>query len=175
MSVLETARLRLEPMSEAHYVGLRVLNGDPEVMRYITGAAETPEETHAVIARVQERWARFGYSWWSFIERQTGELVGAGCIQHLRHDPANPHEIGWRLRPNRWGMGYALEAAQRMARFAFEDLEAPLLCAVCDRDNERSAHLMRKLGMRLRGEEVWDGYPVLLYEIDRAGWERNAA
>lgn len=170
MTVLHSARLRFEPMCDAHYEGLRVLNGDPEVMRYISGKPETPEETRASIARVQARWDTLGYAWWSLIEEDSGELVGAGCIQHLGHDPANAHEIGWRLRPDRWGRGYAIEAAGRMARFAFDALDAPLLCAICDPANARSSRVIQKLGMRLRGEEVWHGQNALVYQIDHAAW-----
>lgn len=165
MTVLATARLRLEPICPAHYGGLRVLNADPTVQRYIAGRPETPEETAAMIERVQGRWKQFGHSWWSFIELDTGELVGAGCIQHMGHDPANEHEIGWRLRPDRWGRGYASEAARRMAAFAFDDLKAPLLAAICHPDNADSAKVMRRLGMRYRGEEVWHRQKVAVYEI----------
>lgn len=175
MAILHSARLRFEPMAQAHYDGLRVLNADPAVMRYLSGRPETPDETHAAIARVQARWSALGYAWWSLIERDTGELVGAGCIQHLGHDPANPHEIGWRLRPDRWGRGYAIEAAERMARFAFEGLEAPLLCAICDPANTPSRRVMEKLGMHCRGEETWHARPALVYEIDLAGWRARAA
>lgn len=174
MTILHSARLRFEPMNQAHYEGLRVLNGDPEVMRYITGQAETPEETRATIARVAGRWQTFGHAWWSLIEQETGELVGAGCIQRLGHELANPLEIGWRLRPDRWGRGYAIEAAERMARFAFDELDAPLLCAICDPDNARSAQVMERLGMQLRGEETWQERPVLFYEIGRAAWQARA-
>ena len=171
MTVLHSARLRFEPVTDAHYEGMRALNGDPEVMRHITGQPETPEETRAVIARVKARWETIGYSWWNFIEPDTGELVGAGCIQHLGHDPANPHEIGWRLRPDRWGRGYAIEAAQRMARFAFDDLQVPILCAICDPANDKSARVMEKLGMRYRGREVWHDRNTLVYQLDRQDWQ----
>jgi RimJ/RimL family protein N-acetyltransferase len=174
MTILHSARLRFEPMSEAHYDGLRVLNADPEVMRYITGQPETAEETRASIARVSARWETQGYSWWSLIEQETGELVGAGCIQHLGHDAANPHEIGWRLRPDRWGRGYAIEAARRMAGFAFDDLQAPLLCAICDPANTASARVMEKLGMRFQGKEVWHGELNLVYRIERAAWQAQS-
>lgn len=175
MTVLTTERLLLEPMNAAHYEGLRALNSDPVVMRYITGAAETPEETRAVIERVQERWERFGYSWWSFLERDTDELVGAGCIQHLGHDPANPHEIGWRLRRDRWNRGYGSEAARRMAAFAFDDLRAPQLVAVCDPANEASSHVMTKLGMRYRGVERWYDNDVAVYGMTAAEWRTAQA
>jgi RimJ/RimL family protein N-acetyltransferase len=164
MTILTTRRLRLEPICLEHYEGLRVLNADPAVQRYIAGRPETPEETAAMIERVQGRWKQFGYSWWSFIELETGELVGAGCIQHMGHDPANEHEIGWRLRPDRWGRGYATEAARRMAAFAFEDLKAPLLAAICHPENADSAKVMARLGMRYRGEEVWHQQTVSVYE-----------
>jgi RimJ/RimL family protein N-acetyltransferase len=170
MTVLDSARLRFEPMQEAHYDGLRRLNGDPLVMRFISGQPETPDDTHAVIARVKARWEALGYAWWSLIERDSGELIGAGCIQHLGHDTSNPHEIGWRLRPDRWGQGYAIEAAERMARFAFDDLGVPLLCAICDPENAASRRVMDKLGMIYRGVETWHGTSVTAYGINRATW-----
>ena len=173
MTILQTARLRLEPICPAHYEGLRVLNADPLVQRYIAGRPETPEETAAMIERVQGRWRQFAYSWWSFIELETGELVGAGCIQHLGHDPANEHEIGWRLRPDRWGRGYASEAARRMVAFAFEDLQAPLLASICHPDNADSAKVMRRLGMRYRGEEVWHEQTVSVYDMTAAAFAEN--
>ena len=173
MTVLNSARLRFEPMQEAHYDGLRQLNSDPLVMRFISGQPETPDDTHAVIARVKARWEALGYAWWSLIERDSGELIGAGCIQHLEHNTANPHEIGWRLRPDRWGQGYAIEAAERMARFAFDDLGVLLLCAICDPANAASRRVMEKLGMAYRGVETWHGTSVTAYGIDRATWTRR--
>lgn len=173
MTVLETARLRLEPVCPAHYEGLRLLNADPAVQRFIAGRPETPEETAAMIERVQGRWQQFGFSWWSFIELETGELVGAGCIQHLGHDPANEHEIGWRLRPDRWGRGYATEAARRMAAFAFEDVQAPSLAAICHPQNAASSEVMRRLGMRYRGEEIWHAQTVSAYDITAQAFAAN--
>jgi RimJ/RimL family protein N-acetyltransferase len=175
VTVLATARLRLEPICPDHYAGLRVLNADPLVQRYISGKPETPGETAAMIERVQGRWETFGYSWWSFIEQETGELVGAGCIQHLGHDPENDYEIGWRLRPDRWGRGYALEAARRMAAFAFDDLDAPLLAAICHPENADSAKVMQRLGMRYRGQEVWHAQAVSVYDISAAAWAGASA
>ena len=165
MTILLTGRLRLEPICTDHYAGLRVLNAAPLVQRFISGKPETPEETAAMIERVQGRWREFGYSWWSFIEIDSGELVGAGCIQHLGHDPANAHEIGWRLRPDRWGRGYAIEAARRMAAFAFDELGAPLLAAICNPQNLDSAKVMKRLGMGYRGEETWHAQTVSVYDM----------
>ena len=167
MTVLTTPRLRLEPLTDAHFDGLYALNSDPAVMRYITGRPDTPEETQLMIDKVKARWAAWGYSWWAFIERATGELIGAGCVQHLGRDAAQPHELGWRLRQDHWGQGYASEAARAMATFAFERLQAPLLCAVCDPANTASAKVMTRLGLRYRGLERWYDADMAVYQLTR--------
>jgi RimJ/RimL family protein N-acetyltransferase len=173
MTILTTARLRLVPMADDHFDGLFAMNSDAEVMRYITGKPDTPEDTRAMIERVKARWVEWGYSWWSFFEIETGMIVGAGCIQHLGRDAANPLETGWRLRRDRWGQGYASEAAQAMAAFAFETLQAPLLTAVCDPLNTGSSHVMEKLGMHYRGIEHWYDTEVATYEMTAAQWQAH--
>ncbi|MFC4929672.1 GNAT family N-acetyltransferase [Massilia sp. GCM10023247] len=173
MTILNTERLRLEPIDDRHFDGLQAMNRLPEVMRFITGEPETPERTREMIALVKERWARYGFSWWAFIERESGELVGAGCIQYLGRDPANPHEIGWRLVPRCWGQGLALEAAQAMAGWAFDTLDAPELYAVRDPENAASAKLMERLGMRYRGLEDWYGRPHAVHALTRAQWQER--
>jgi len=170
MTVLASARLRYEPMSDAHFDGLAAMNGDPEVMRYISGRAETPDETGAMIARVRTRWDEWGYAWWTLLDAATGEVVGAGGIQHLGRDRANPHEIGWRLRRASWGLGLATEAAHTMAGHAFAVLEAPLLCAVRHPDNAASQRVMDRLGMRYTGMEDWDDARVPVHALTRAEW-----
>ena len=170
MTILTSSRLRYEPIDDRHVDGLQAMNRDPEVMRYILGRPETPDETRAMIARVRTRWAEWGYSWWALIDAASGELVGAGGIQHLGRDRANPHEIGWRLRRASWGAGLASEAARTMANYAFAVLDAPRLCAVRHPDNTASLRVMDKLGMRFRGIEEWDGAMVPVHELARADW-----
>jgi RimJ/RimL family protein N-acetyltransferase len=170
MTVLNSTRLRLEPFDERHLDGLYAMNSDPEVMRYISGRPETLEETRAMVARVQGRWAQRGYDWWSLIDTQTGELVGAAGLYHLGQDPANAHEIGWRLRREHWGHGLALEAARTILQHAFTTVGAPLVCAIRHPDNLASARVMDKLGMRPVGVQIWNGSQVEVHELARAAW-----
>jgi RimJ/RimL family protein N-acetyltransferase len=180
MTILTTARLRLEPFDDAHLDGLNAINSDPEVVRYLTGRPETREETIAVVERVKARWAEYGFSWWTFIERASGEIVGAGCIQHLRKssaapDPTCPLEVGWRLRRDRWHQGLATEAAVAMTDFAFHTLRAEVLYAVCRPENTASALVMKRLGMRYRGIELWYDAEMASYEITVNEWQNRAS
>ena len=180
MTLLTTSRLRLEPFAEGHLAGLNKMNSDPEVMRYLSaGRPETLEETRAIIGRVMKRWGEVGYSWWALFERETEELVGAGAVQNLRRE-ANlvpdldcPLEIGWRLRRDRWGRGLAVEAGRAMGDFAFNELNARELFAVCDPANVASANVMRRLGMQEVGVQRWYGKDLLTYRIHADQWISN--
>lgn len=181
MTILTTARLRLEPFDLSHVDGLHTMHADPQVMRYISGRPETREETLAAVERVQERWREFGYSWWSFIELASGDIVGAGCIQNLRRteapslDPGCPLEIGWRLRRDRWHQGLASEAAVAMAGFAFGPLAARELYAVCRPENTASAAVMRRLGMDDLGLDTWYGRSLQTYRTTAERWAARAS
>lgn len=176
MTLLTTARLSLVPFADDHLDGLYAMNSDPEVMRYISGRPETRDDTVAAIERVKRRWIEFGYSWWSFVERDSGEIVGAGALQNLRReaasvpDPACPLEIGWRLRRDCWHRGLATEAARAIAGFAFGTIHADEVYAVCDPDNFASAGVMKRLGMQDRGLQTWYGKSMATYQTNARQW-----
>ena len=168
--------MHLEPYDDVHLDGLCAMNSEPDVMRYILGRPQTRAETEVGVLRAKARWASFGYSWWSFIETASGELVGAGCLQNLRReavpdpDPMCPMEIGWRLRRDRWHLGLATEAANAMANYAFGNLMIDPLLAVCEPENRASRAVMMKLGMRYRGLEPWYGHDLATYELSSEQW-----
>lgn len=182
MTILETARLRLEPCAPEHLEGLHAMNRRPEVMRYIgAGEPETLEGTQRMVELVQRCWAHFGFSWWTFIDRASGRVAGAGAVQHLRPEPQRPAdwaalrawplELGWRLHPDFWRLGLASEAAERMAGFAFEDLAAPELYAVRHPDNAASGRVMDRLGMQALGLQRWYGEMLAAHRVSRDAWQ----
>jgi RimJ/RimL family protein N-acetyltransferase len=150
-------------------------------MRYLSGRPQTRDETRAIIERVKAQWREVGHSWWAFVERDSGEIVGAGCLQNLRReatplpDPDAPLEIGWRLRRDRWGRGYVSEAGFAIGDFAFERFRADELLAVCHPENTASSSVMKRLGMQELGLQRWYGKDVTTCRIDAAQWRANAA
>ena len=71
MTILHTARLRLEPVTEQHYDAMHAMNSDTEVMTYLNaGQPETEEHTRAAVARIMGRWAEWGYSWWALMRTE---------------------------------------------------------------------------------------------------------
>ncbi|CAD6557211.1 GNAT family N-acetyltransferase [Paraburkholderia sabiae] len=167
-TLLETLRLRLEPFDETHFAGLLALNSDPVVMQFLgDGSPATAVEVQASIASAKERWERFGFSWWSIIRQDSDEIIGAGCVQHIENEPGNPVEIGWRLKRDHWGHGYATEAARAMIAFAFDVLGVAAIHATTHPSNERSINVMKRLGMRSLGLQPYYGRLVAVYVLER--------
>ncbi|HEO9241177.1 TPA: GNAT family N-acetyltransferase [Enterobacter ludwigii] len=163
---LETPRLKLEPYDDSHYEGLRVMDSDAGVMRYITGGiVKTPEETWEGIRRVQARWDKYNFSWWAIKEKSFGVIVGAACLQHLANVDGAPLEIGWRLVPEHNGKGYATEAAQAIVDYAAEQVGATYLVAVADPENIPSQRVMQRLGMTYKAIEQHYDVPCVVYEL----------
>ena len=76
---LETERLVLRRFTEADVGNLFDLDGDPEVMRFLTGGKSTPRdvienETLPSFLAYYERSERFGF--WAAIEKSAGAFLG---------------------------------------------------------------------------------------------------
>lgn len=64
--------------------------------------------------------------------------------------------LGWALRPEETGQGYATEAVEEVLRICFEDLGLHRVTADCFAGNEPSYRLMERLGMRREQHAVKD-------------------
>jgi RimJ/RimL family protein N-acetyltransferase len=84
-------------------------------------------------------------------EAQTGELVGGAGL--LPRSGPQALEIGYWVRTDRCGRGYATEAAHRLAAAAFAAPPGIERVSICmDRGNLASAAVPRKLGFGLVSE-----------------------
>ena len=165
---IETERLRLEPFTPEHREALNAMNNNREVMRYLSsGEPVTMEQTDAAIARNQAKWAQYGYGWWVVFLKDTDEVIGAACVQNLAHKDDNPLEIGWRLLPEYQGHGYATEAGQAAADFAFNHIGVDFVKAVCNPENTASEAVMKRLGMTPLGTEIHYDEPCTTYQLNR--------
>lgn len=165
--IVETERLRLEPFEDAHYQGLRVMDSDADVMRYVNqGVVKTPDETWDTLRRVQQRWQQYGYSWWVIKKKHSADIIGAACLQHLGNNDNAPLELGWRLLPNQRGQGFATEAARGIIDFAVKQTGTDYLVAVAHTENIPSQRVMQRLGMSYKGIEEHYDMPCVVYELN---------
>src|SRR5262249_26960444 len=86
-------------------------------------------------------------------------------------------EIGWRLREDAWGHGYAKEAAMASLAAGFGQFGASEIIALTVEGNAASWGLMERLGMRRRPELDYpdDRYEpplrdTIVYSLARDEW-----
>jgi len=148
--------------------------GDPEVTRTLSFDARTrddqAERLAQDIARAQSQ-TRPDY----YLAIANGDDVLVGFIRiGLGRDDSG--ELGYAVRREDWGTGYATEAALLMLGFGFQTLRLHRVQAACGPDNHASQRLLARLGFvpegRIRDHVFTNGSwrDSLLYSILDHEW-----
>jgi RimJ/RimL family protein N-acetyltransferase len=139
---LPTERLVLRRWTERDRPSFHALNSDPEVMATI-GPVMSRAESDAFMNRIEQRFEHHGFGLWCV--DLDGESIGftGFAIPWFR----DGIEVGWRLRHEHWGRGYAPEAARACLEFGFTTLGLDEILSFTARTNTKSQRVMQKLGM----------------------------
>jgi RimJ/RimL family protein N-acetyltransferase len=107
------------------------------------------------------------------VQRDTDRLIGA-C--DLTLDGSGEGDLGYILRRDAWGCGYATEAACAMVAAGFTQLRLDRIVAMCEVGHPASARVLEKAGLQwvrtlerhreARGRS-WD---MELFRIARNDW-----
>jgi len=162
---LETDRLKLRGWRNEDFDEFAELCADAEVMRFIGGKPVDRLEAWRQFAFHVGHWELRGYGHWVVEEKSTGRLVGRVGFLNPVGWPA--FEIGWTLKREFWGKGYASEAARRALQYGFNELDKPHIISLIHPENKASIHVAERLGETLEGKTELFGHDVLIYGIDR--------
>lgn len=179
-ALLETLRLRLEPIREEHASAMFAGLCDDRLYRFI------PDVAPASIEALQARYARLqsGLSpdgkerWLNWIVLQLSNAEATGYIQATirKEEPSN---IAFVVFANCWRRGYAYEATTAVITHIFQRYEPTVLVAHVDTRNTASNGLVTKLGFRLvRTVASADPFEARssdenIYELPRQTWRRS--
>ena len=160
LPILETERLRLEPLSVSDADHLYPIMGDPQVMAFWDVAEIDDLDVVAEIVGAQVEEMRRGRAlFWAMRTLAEGAFLGSCDLSDIDrwHRRA---EVGFMLGREAWGHGYALEAMQSVIAFAGAG-GVRKLAARTHLGNRRSEALLQKLGFNeeglLRGHILKDG------------------
>lgn len=149
--VATTERLLLRGWDEARWAAFVEVTNTPAVMRWL-GGVSSPEQMAAARTRLDGYAADHGFTFWAVERRSDAAILGFCGLKRANAPGAEPlHgevEVGWRLREDAWGQGYAKEAAIASLDLAFGRFGAPRVIAFTALGNLPSQGLMKRLGMR---------------------------
>ncbi|MAF28570.1 MAG: GNAT family N-acetyltransferase [Croceicoccus sp.] len=183
---VETERLVLRDWTDADREEFLRHTNTPAVMQWLGGVMDAAKAGSAM-DRLLAYQRDHGFTFWVVSRKDdgghlSGEVLGFCGLKraNLPPGPVGDVEIGWRLREDAWGHGYAREAAQASLRLAFERFDAPHVIALTVMDNRPSWGLMERLGMKRRpdldfraeGEAAW-AENISAWSIPRREWEET--
>lgn len=155
---------------------LALMSADEEVMEFFPKTLSL-DESNEFLHRLQKQYEDNGYTYFATERLDTGEFIGFIGLAYQDYEaeftPAT--DIGWRLKRSAWGEGYATEGAMRCLDFAFETIKLEKIISVCTIGNDKSEHVMQKIGMIKKGvfkHTKLSDFPrienCVWYEIDHA-------
>jgi RimJ/RimL family protein N-acetyltransferase len=146
--VLETARLVLRQFSteDAEFI-LELLN-EPSFIRNIGDrGVRTIEAANSYIQNGPVvSYAKNGFGLYMVKLKETNESIGMCGL--IKRDILQDVDIGYAFLPRFWSKGYAVEAAQAVKEYAKQVIGLKRLVAIVDPENERSIHVLEKIGLK---------------------------
>ena len=146
--VLETERLVLRRLStdDAEFV-LELLN-EPSFRRYIgdRGVRNLAEAAQYILNRLVASYERNGFGLYLVELKEGGIPIGISGL--VKRDTLPDADIGFAFLPAYWSKGYAVESAAAVMNYAREVLGLTRIVAITSLDNEASAKVLGKIGLR---------------------------
>jgi ribosomal-protein-alanine N-acetyltransferase len=166
---LETVRLVLRPFTRDDVNAAFAVIGDPIAMQYYPRSF-TREDAAEWIERNLRRYANDEYGLLAVVLKSSGEMIGDCGLSWQLADGEPVLELGYHLRRDHWGHGYATEAARACMDHAFRELAVEKLVSLISPENWPSRRVAERNGMQVERQVTHDGRPHLLYAITRENY-----
>jgi ribosomal-protein-alanine N-acetyltransferase len=123
--------------------------GDDAVTAWLSFDSRSPEEVTGLIGAAIDR-AKLEprTEYYLAVTLPGDELIG---FARLGFTGVQSAKLGYAIRADRWGHGYATDAARTLITFGFETLGLHRISAAIGPDNEPSIALAKRLGMQYEG------------------------
>ncbi|MEU8615963.1 GNAT family N-acetyltransferase [Actinoplanes sp. NPDC048791] len=158
-----TDRLEFHPMTPGDLDDLAALLGDPVVMRYYPRTRDR-DGAREWISWNQRLYETGGFGLWVVRLRATGEFVGDCGLTPQEIDGVTDVEVGYHVRAELQGHGYATEAAAACHAYARDVLGVRRLIAIIHPGNVPSQRVAEKIGLAFERDTLSrDGDPVRVY------------
>lgn len=166
-------RLILREMTPEDFAALSRVLSDPDVMRHYPRPFDAAE-VRAWIARNIERYRVLGFGLWAVCLKETGAVIGDCGLTMQNIDGLICPEIGYHIRKDQQGKGYAKEAAAAVRDWAFETTPFQTLFSYCKYTNAPSCATAASIGMRFIKEfaDEVNTY-TRVYAITKSEWLRQ--
>jgi ribosomal-protein-alanine N-acetyltransferase len=165
--VLETERLVLREFTPEDVQALVLVLSDPVAMKHYPAPIDRAG-TERWIERNLLRYAKDGVGLWAMVLKATGEVIGDCGIIRQEVEGDFLYEIGYHLRRDHWGRGFATEAAIACREWGFAHLKADRLISLVRPENLPSCRVAERNGMTVWKVVEWRGIQHRVYAVEKS-------
>lgn len=140
--------------------------GDPQTMKFYPQEFTRVDATRWV-TRSQERYRTDGFGLFAVVLKSGGEVIGNCGVVRQDIEGESLLEVGYHLRRDHWGRGYATEAARGCMAYAFEHLGAKRVVSLILPENLPSRRVAERNGMTVERQVIFHDLPHLMYAMKR--------
>ncbi len=163
--ILETPRLKLNPILDSELDTLHRILVNPYVRKYLCdNQIFSLEQTSTMLQESQKLFQESKFGLWFIETKHEPEIIGFVGLWYFFAE--NQPQLAYALLPHATKQGYATEAATRILAYSFQELDYNYMLASCDRPNVESQRVARRLGMKQIEERIIKGNPTLFFRID---------
>lgn len=164
--ILETARLQLRKFTLDDVAALEAVLGDPVAMQWYP-APLNREGVRSWIEGNLRRYQNDGHGLWAMVLKSSGEVIGdCGCVMQ-EVENRREVEVGYHVRRDLWGNGYATEAARACMDYAFQEIGTRRVISMIRPENHNSLRVAEKNGLTCEKVVFWRGYDHCIYAKER--------
>lgn len=168
--VIETERLLLRMFREDDAQLIYDLNLDAEVTKFTHDPVRDIDHAKEILnGTILPQYVLYNHGRWAIHLKPGLEFMG-WCGLKYRAE-TDEIDLGYRLKREFWGLGYATEAALASIKYGFEKLNISRIVGRAEPENKASCVVLEKCGMIYIADGNVDGYPVKTYEIAKPGSE----
>lgn len=102
-----------------------------------------------------------GFCRWKVVNRSSGEILGSCGFALLEN--SNEVDLGYLLRRDAWGKGFATEAVRACMHYGFRNLGFREIIAMTGLENMASRRVLEKAGFIVQGRKILKGEEALVY------------
>lgn len=152
MKMIETGRLIIKPLTVDHAEFILELLNEPDWLKYIgdRGIRTIDDAKKYIIEGPMTMYAEHGIGLYAVELKESSTPIGVcGFIQR---DFLKDVDLGFGYHSKYGGQGYAYEAAKAVMAYGVDELGYRRIAGFTSLDNEKSANLLQKLGMKDEGK-----------------------
>ncbi len=162
--VIETERLLLRLFTEHDAQLIYELNLDADVTKYTHDPVKDIDHAKEIlVSTILPQYVLYKHGRWAIHLKPGLEFMGWCGLKYRPEE--NEIDLGYRLKREFWGHGYATEAAYVSLKYGFEKLNIHRIVGRAETENIASCIVLKNCGLTYIGDSEVDGYRVKTFEI----------